>query len=101
MEDLDYQHDTLSFELDAEIDRITLNSKGDERLIFSLNPIYDSTAKVDSQNRDTQSLKVGEDRAYKIYMESFFIPRGNGLKRVHLLLVDIDGKRVLAGGESP
>jgi len=45
-----------------EIDRITLNSKGDERLIFSLNPIYDSTAKVDSQNRDTQSLKVGEDR---------------------------------------
>ncbi|NPA60881.1 MAG: hypothetical protein GXO06_01175, partial [Epsilonproteobacteria bacterium] len=99
LEDLDYQHDTLSFELDAEIDRITLNSKGDERLIFSLNPIYDSTAKVDSQNRDTQSLKVGEDRAYKIYMESFFIPRGNGLKRVHLLLVDIDGKRVLAGGE--
>jgi len=24
LEDLDYQHDTLSFELDAEIDRITI-----------------------------------------------------------------------------
>ncbi len=35
----------------------------------------------------------------RVYMESFFIPKDKGLKRVHLLLIEKDGKKIIAGGE--
>jgi len=99
LEDLDYQHDSLSFELDSEINRITLTSKANEKLIFSLNPVYDNvyeSVEKEDEERVKNSYKLNSN---SVYMDSFFIPRDNGLLKVHLLLINKDGKKIIAGGE--
>jgi|GEM_PF-3408810 len=95
LEDLDYQNDTLGFELDSNINRVTITSKADEKLTFSLNPIYDNVY----DTIDKESPTAHKLNSNSVYMDSFFIPRDSGLQRVHLLLVNKEGKKIIAGGE--
>jgi hypothetical protein len=96
LEDLDYQNDSLSFELiESELSKVEMVSKAGEKLVFSLTPIYDNIYDtIDKEKTTTHKLNSNS-----IYMDSFFIPRDNGLQKVHLLLVNKDGKKIIAGGE--
>lgn len=90
LEDLDFQDDNLSFELDKNVKSIKMESKAEDKLIFSLeqNSAYEPQKIVDMVDRET-----------KVYMKSFFIPREKELKFVKLLLIYKNGKKVIVGGE--
>ena len=90
LEDFDFQEENLSFELDKTLKVITIESKIEDKFIFSLteNSKYAPQKKIDIVDRET-----------KIYMKSFFIPRDKELKFVKLLLIYKNGEKIIVGGE--
>jgi hypothetical protein len=93
LEDLNFQDESLSFELYSSSKPIIIESRAGERLIFSLeqNSAYAPREIIDPTemiNRDT-----------KIYLNSFFIPREKRLKFIKLLLIYKNDKKIIAGGE--
>ena len=99
-EDLEDVEDgeSVSIDLENQNSPFILESKKDNNLVFSTD--IDLTLEEENIVDEVDNRgSVKSSFLTKVSMESFFIPKDRGLKSIHLLLIEKDGQRVLAGGQ--
>jgi len=93
--DIDFKQDSLEFALESE-EHIVIESKIKEKLIFSHQPVDIGEEKFSPVSSENKKIVTNSTL---VNMDSFFIPKDKNLKKVHLLLVNKDGQKIIAGGQ--
>jgi len=96
LQDIDFEEDSLTIELDKSNSPLTLESIEEKSLIFS----REHGAEYENDNGDSSTASNElVDRTTKVNLDTFFIPNSKDLKSVNLLLLKKNGQKILAGGQ--